>query len=118
MSADVILVCGRVARKVSGDPASDLKILKALRIIFVILGLPYGEGVFPLTMEDVPLKKKRLRKRKEAAMKKCWILGSDADRVFFIARTKSLIELLSVKGVSVFEMTENELVELMKKKGW
>ena len=116
MNADVILVCGRVARKVSCDPAADLKILKTLRIIFVILGLPYGEGVFPLTMENAPLKKKRLRKRKEAAMKKCRILGSDADRVFFVARTKSLIELLSVKGVSVSEMTENELIDLMKKK--
>ena len=49
-------------------------------------------------------------------MKKCRILGSDADRVFFVARTKSLIELLSVKGISVSEMTENELVDLMKKK--
>ena len=116
MSADVILVCGRVARKVSGDPASDLKILKALRIIFVILGLPYGKGVFLLTMKNVPLKKKRLRKRKEAAMKKCWILGSNTDRVFFIASARSLIQLLSVKGVSVSGMTENELIDLMKRK--
>ena len=118
MKADVILVCGRVARKVSGDPASDLKILKALRIIFVILGLPYGEGVFPLTMKNVPLKKKRLRKRKEAAMKKCRILGGDADRVFFLAPTRSLIQLLSVKGVTVSEISENELIGLMKKMRW
>lgn len=116
MKADVILVCGRVARKIGGDPASDLKILKALRIIFVLLGLPYGEGIFPLVMENVPLKKKRLRRRKEAAMKKCRILGSDADRVFFIAQTKSLIELLSVKGVSASQMTENELINLLKDK--
>ena len=62
MDADVILACGGIGREVSGEPSLNLKMLKALRIIFVLMNTSGGERVFALKTRkfDDPKKKKTL----------------------------------------------------------
>lgn len=117
MDADVILVCEGIGRSVTDDPPSDLKRLKELRNIFKSGHVLYGERVFALTMKNLRLKKKKQNRAKEEALKKCWILSRDAERVFFIAQPKSLIGLLAVKGVSASDMEESQLIRLLGRKG-
>lgn len=117
MDADVILACGGIGREVNEEPSLDLKMLKALRIIFVLMNASGGERVFALkTRKFDDSKKKKANRAVEAALKKCEILGSDAGWIFFLANAKSVMELLTVKGVDLESLTEMELIGWLKKK--
>ena len=111
MDADVILVCEGIGRNVSDDPAADLRTLKELRLIFKSGKILYGERVFPLKMKNQKFKQKRQDRAKNDALEKCWILGRDAEWIFFIAQPKTLIRLLAVKGVTASDMAGSELIE-------
>lgn len=117
MSTDVILACGGIGREANEEPSLELKMLKALRIIFVLMNTSGGERVFALKTRkfDDP-KKKKADRAVEAALKKCEILGRDAGWIFFLADTKSVMELLAVKGVNLESLTEMELIGWLKKK--
>ena len=117
MSADVILACGGIGREVKGEPSLDLKMLKALRIVFALMDASGGERVFALKTRkfDDP-KKKKANRAVEAALKKCEILGRDAGWIFFLADTDSVMELLAVKGACLKPLTEMELIVWLKKK--
>ena len=116
MDADVILVCEGIGRNVSDDPAADLRTLKELRLIFKSGKILYGERVFPLKMKNQKFKQKRQDRAKNDALEKCWILGRDAEWIFFIAQPKTLIRLLAVKGVAASDMAESELIEQLGQK--
>lgn len=117
MSADVILACGGIGREVKREPSLDLKMLKALRIVFALMDASGGERVFALKTRkfDDP-KKKKANRAVEAALKKCEILGRDAGWIFFLADTDSVMELLAVKGACLKPLTEMELIVWLKKK--
>ena len=116
METVVILACDGFGEILTSNPVSDLRRLKALRVIFKSPGKLGGEQVYALKMKNGDARDRKSLKMKRRAMKNCKILGLSAGWIFFIAPATSLMQLLTIRDLLLHEMTETELCNLLREK--
>lgn len=133
MEDETVLACGRIGVVMSDEPLEDLKRLKTVALISGKFWIRDGEHIFALKMEKSIFTKKkfprlirRLLKKTEyriakpprqvrRLLKECMTLADDSDRIFFLASPEMAMDLLSLKGIQLEEVSAEEILSRLAK---